>query len=206
MEWTGIAGSALLHHRDIHIYQAQVQMGEVGFDVTGRLHASDPLGLSASGRVTWAPRGQPAWQLTANAAGDLDKLPLNADIVAPFHSQVSGEMFDLTHHWHWQGKAAVRDFDLRAWHLTDALGIISGNLDLSGEGQNFTASGTLDPAGLKAGSFNVLFDGGIARQFLIARRIDVTHVGSGARTIAFGHDRPRLRPRWAASRLTGKLD
>ncbi len=186
LEWTGIAGSALLRHRDIHIYQAQVQMGEVGFDVTGRLHASDPLGLSASGRVTWAPRGQPAWQLTANAAGDLDKLPLNADIVAPFHSQVSGEMFDLTHHWHWQGKAAVRDFDLRAWHLTAALGIISGNLDLSGQGQDFTASGTLDPAGLKAGSFNVLFDGGIARQFLIARRIDVTHVGSGARTIASG--------------------
>lgn len=186
LEWSGIAGSALLRHRDIHFYQAQVRMGEVGFAVTGRLHASDPLGLAASGRVTWEPRGQPAWRLTANAAGDLDKLALNGEILAPFHSKVSGEMFDLTHHWHWQGAAAVRDFDLRAWHLTDALGIISGKLDLSGEGQNFTASGTLDPGAFKAGSFNVLFDGGISRQVLIARRIDITHVASGARTIASG--------------------
>jgi translocation and assembly module TamB len=186
LEWTGIAGSALVRHRDIHFYQAQVQMGEVGFAVTGRLHASDPLQLAASGRVTWEPRGQPVWQLTADAAGDLDKLPLNADIVAPFHGEVIGEMFDLTHHWHWQGKAAVQDFDLRAWHLTDAFGLISGKLDVSGEGQNFTASGTVNPAGLKAGWFNILFDGGISRQVLISRRIDITHVASGARTIASG--------------------
>jgi len=186
LQGTGIAISALLRHRDIRFYQAQVQMGEVGFAVTGRLHASDPLGLSASGRVTWEPRDQPAWQLTANAAGDLDKLPLNADILAPFHGQVSGEMYDLTHHWHWQGKATVQDFDLRAWHLTDAFGLISGKLDLSGEGRNFTASGTVDPAGLKAGWFNVLFDGGISRQVLISRRIDITHVASGARAIASG--------------------
>jgi len=186
LEWTRIDGSAFVRHHDIHVYRARVQMGEIGFDVTGRLRASDPLGLSASGRVTWEPHGQPAWALTANAAGDLDKLPLNADIDAPFHGQVSGEMFDLTHHWHWQGKAAVQDFDLRAWHLTDALGLISGNLDLSGQDRNFTASGTLNPAGLKAGTFNVLFDGGISRQTLIARRIDVTHIGSGARALASG--------------------
>ncbi len=186
LQWTAIAGSALLRHRDIHFYQAQLQMGEVGFDLTGKLHASDPLQLAASGQVTWTPRGQPAWQLTANAAGDLDRLALDADIAAPFHGTVSGQMLDLTHHWHWQGRAAVRDFDLRAWHLTDALGLISGNLDLSGEGRNFTASGTADPAGLKAGSFDVLFDGGIARQSLIARRIDVTNVASGARALASG--------------------
>jgi len=186
LEGNAITVSALLRHRDIHFYQAQVQMGEVGFDVAGKLHASDPLQLSASGRVTWEPRGQPAWRLTANAGGDLDRLAVNADILAPFQSEVVGRMLDLTHHWHWEGQAAVRDFDLRAWHLTDALGIISGQLDLSGEGQNFTASGTLDPAGLGAGSFNVLFDGGIARQVLIARRIDITHLASGARTIASG--------------------
>jgi translocation and assembly module TamB len=186
LEGTGIDLAALLRHRDIHFYHAQVQLGEVGFAVTGRLHASDPLGLSASGRVAWEPHGQPAWQLSADAAGDLDRLALDANILAPFHSAVSGEMLTLTHHWHWRAEAAVRDFDLRAWHLTNAFGAISGKLDLSGEGQNFTASGIVDPPGLKAGSFNVMFDGGIARQVLIARRIDVTHVASGARTIASG--------------------
>ena len=33
---TGISGSALLRHRDIRFYQAQVQMGEVHFDVAGQ--------------------------------------------------------------------------------------------------------------------------------------------------------------------------
>ena len=186
LEWTAIAGSALVRHRDIRFYRAQMRMGEIGFDLGGKLHASDPLQVSASGQVTWQPRGQPAWQLTANAAGDLDNLPLNADIDAPFHSQLSGVMFDLTHHWHWQAKATVQDFDLRAWHLTDFFGLMSGKLDLSGEGSNFTASGIVDPPGLKAGSFNVLFDGGISRQTLISRRIDITHIASGARTIASG--------------------
>ncbi|HEV2443829.1 MAG TPA: translocation/assembly module TamB domain-containing protein [Steroidobacteraceae bacterium] len=183
---TDIAGSALLHHRDIRFYQADVQMGELHFALAGKLHASDPLQLAANGEITWQPRGQPAWQLTGNAAGDLDKLPISARILAPFQSELSGAMLDLTHHWHWQGEAVVRNFDLRAWHLTGALGPISGNLALSGQGQAFVASGTLDPAGLKAGSFNVLFDGGYSRQLLLARRIDITNLASGARTIASG--------------------
>ena len=183
---TRIVGSAVLRHRDIRFYQAALQMGEVHFIVAGSLHASEPLQLAANGQITWQPHGQPVWRLTANGAGDLDKLPISARILAPFQSDLSGEMLDLTHHWHWQGEAVVRNFDLRAWHLTGALGAIGGKLALSGEGNGFSASGTLDPAGLKAGAFNVQFDGAYSRQVLTARRIDVTHIGSGARTIASG--------------------
>jgi translocation and assembly module TamB len=184
---TGIAGSALLRHRDIRFYYAQLQMGEVHFAAAGRLHASDPLRLAANGQITWQPRGQPVWRLAANAAGDLDKLALSGKILAPFQSELSGEMLDLTnHYWHWQGVAVVQDFDLRAWHLTGALGAIGGTLALSGDGRGFSARGTLDPAGLKAGSFNVQFDGAYSRQVLTANRIDITHPASGARTIASG--------------------
>ena len=183
---TDIAGSAVLRHRDIRFYQAQLQMGELHFALAGSLRASDPLRLAADGQITWQPRGQPAWRLAANAAGDLDKLPISARILAPFHSELSGEMLDLTHHWHWQGEAVVHDLDLRAWHLTGALGAIGGDLALSGGGREFSARGTLDPSGLKAGSFNVQFDGSYSRQVLTARRIDITHIGSGARTIASG--------------------
>jgi translocation and assembly module TamB len=183
---TAISGSALLRHRDIRFYQAQVQMGEVHFAVAGSLHASDPLDITADGKITWRPRGQPVWSLAANAAGNLDKLAIRGRIVAPFHSELNGEMLDLTHHWHWQGEAVVRDFDLRAWHLTGALGAIGGKLALSGDGREFAARGTLDPAGLKAGSFKVQFDGAYSRQVLTANRIDITHVASRARTIASG--------------------
>ena len=183
---SGITGSAVLRHRDIRFYRAELQMGEVHFAVAGSLHASDPLRLAADGQIFWQPRGQPGWRLMASAAGDLDKLPISARILAPFKSELDGEMLDLTRHWHWRGEAVVRDFDLRAWHLTGAFGPIGGKLTLSGEGSGFTASGTLDPPGLAAGPFSILFDGAIARHLLIAHRIDITHVGSGARTIASG--------------------
>jgi len=186
VEGSGITGSALLRHRDISFHQTQLQMGEVHFAVDGSLHASDPLRLAANGRVTWQPHGQPVWRLAADGAGDLDKVAIRGRILAPFQSGISGEMLDLTHHFHWQGEAVVRDFDLRAWHLTDALGAISGRLALAGDGRTFGARGSLEPAGLKAGPFDVQFDGGFARQVLTASRIDVTHRGSGARAIASG--------------------
>ncbi|MGH8298679.1 MAG: translocation/assembly module TamB domain-containing protein [Steroidobacteraceae bacterium] len=186
LEGTGIAGSARLRHRDVRFYQAALTMGEVHFAVAGKLHAGDPLRLSANGQVTWRPRGQPVWRLAASAAGDLDQLPISGTILAPFESDISGEMLDLTHHWHWQGEAVVRDFDLRAWHLTGALGAISGKLALSGGGRGFSARGTLDPAGLKAGAFATQFEGDYSRQVLTASRIDITHVASGAHVIAAG--------------------
>lgn len=186
IEGTAIAGSALLRHRDIRFYRADLRMGEVRFAVAGKLHAGEPLQLAANGNIAWQPRGQPEWRLDANAAGDLDKLAMTAKIFAPFQGEVSGDMLDLTHHWHWRGEAVVQDFDLRAWHLTGALGVISGKLAVSGEGHEFAARGTLEPAGLKAGAFDTQFDGGYSRQVLTASRIDITHVASGARTIASG--------------------
>jgi translocation and assembly module TamB len=186
VEGSGISGSALLRHRDISFRQVVLQMGELHFALDGSLHASDPLRLGANGRIAWQPHGQPAWTLAVDAAGDLNKLAISGRILTPFQSGISGEMLDLTRHFHWQGEALVRDFDLRAWHLTGALGLVSGKLALYGDGRTFGARGSLDPAGLKAGSFDVRFDGGFARRVLSASRIDVTHRGSGARAIAAG--------------------
>jgi translocation and assembly module TamB len=186
LEGSGIAGSALLRHRDIRFYQAQLTLGEVHFAADGSLHATEPLQLAGKGLITWQPHDQPEWRLAATAAGDLDKLAVTGRILAPFQSELSGAMLDLTHDWHWQGQAVVQDFDLRAWHLTGALGAVSGKLALSGAGRGFTARGTLDPAGLKAGPFDVRFDGEYSRDLLTARRIDIEHPASGARTSAAG--------------------
>ena len=183
---SAIAGAALLRRRDIRFYRAQLQMGEVHFEAAGTLHASEPLRLSATGEIAWQARGQPVWRMAATAAGDLDKLPISGRILAPFRSDITGEMLDLTHDWHWRGEALVHDFDLRAWHLTGALGPISGKLALRGAGKGFAARGTLDPAGLKAGSFDVQFDGSYSQEVLTASRIDITHPASGARSTASG--------------------
>jgi translocation and assembly module TamB len=187
LEGSGISGSALLQHRDIRFYRAQLQMAEVHFAVSGgTLHAGEPLRLTGQGQITWQPRGQPVWTVAAQAAGDLDRLGISAKILTPFRSDLTGEMLDLTHHWHWDGQAVVRSFDLRAWHLTGALGAISGELALSGAGKGFAARGTLDPAGLKAGPFEVQFDGEYSGRVLTARNIDILHPASGAHTVASG--------------------
>jgi translocation and assembly module TamB len=183
---SGIDGSALLRHRDIRFYRAQLQLGEVHFQAAGTLHASDPLRLSADGEISWQPHGQPLWKVDAHTAGDLDRLPISGRFLAPLRSKVSGEMLDLTHGFHWKGEAVVQDFDLRAWHLTGALGAISGKLALSGAGKGFSARGTLNPAGLKVGSFDVQFDGSYSKDVLTATRIDVLHPASGARSVASG--------------------
>ena len=186
LEGSGIAGSALLQHRDIRFYQARLRMAEVHFAVSGALHAGDPLRLTGKGQISWEPRGQPTWTVAAQTAGDLDRLGISARILTPFQSDLTGEMLDLTHDWHWDGQAVVRNFDLRAWRLKGGLGAISGNLALSGAGKGFSARGTLNPAGLKAGPFDVQFDGEYSDHVLTARHIDILHPASGAHTIASG--------------------
>ena len=186
LEGTDISGAALLRHRDIRLRDAQLQMGEVHFSASGSLEAYEPLRLAATGHITWQPRDQPAWRLAAEARGDLDRLGVSGGLSAPFHGEIRGAMLDLTHGWHWRAQASVRDFDLRAWHLTGALGAVGGQLALSGAGRGFSARGTLDPVGLKAGAFEVRFDGEYAAPVITARRIDIVHPASGAHTVATG--------------------
>ena len=186
LEGTEIVGSAVLRHRSIRFFEAQVQMGDTHFSGIGELRATDPLQLDVDGRINWSPDGQPAWTVVGTAKGDLDKLLVTVHTVIPFRADFGGSALDLTNHWHWLGNAVVHDFDLRAWGVGGPLGIIGGRLAVHGDSDGFGARGAVNPTGLHAGLFEAQFEGAYAAHVLTAKQMDVTHLGSGAHATGAG--------------------
>ena len=117
--------------------------------------------------------------------------------MSPFRADLTGQALDLTGHWHWAADAVVQSFDLRAWGVSSPLGSMTGHLAGSGDDSGFTAHGPVNPTGLRAGEFEVRFDGNYAAHTLSARSMEARHLGSGARatasgTIAIVDNGPRL--------------
>ena len=196
LDATDINGAAVVRHRVIRFFQAEGLLGgEARVSAIGDLIAADPLGLEVKGRILWSPAGQPAWTVAGSARGDLNILHVVAHTDGPFRADVSGQALDLTNQWHWVGDAVVRDFNLRAWGLSDLLGSITGHLAGSGDATGFSAHGPVNPTGLRAGLFQAQVSGSYADRVLTARHVELRHSGSGtllrgAGTI--GIDGPRL--------------
>ncbi len=196
LDATDINGAAVVRHRVIRFFQAEGLLGgEARVSAIGDLIAADPLGLEVKGRILWSPAGQPAWTVAGSARGDLNILHLVAHTDSPFRADLSGQALDLTNQWHWVGDAVVRDFNLRAWGLSDLLGSITGHLAGSGDATGFSAHGPVNPTGLRAGLFQGQFSGSYADRVLTARHVELRHSGSGALLRGagtIGIDGPRL--------------
>jgi translocation and assembly module TamB len=123
----------------------------------------------------------PAWLITTHFAGNVERLPLTAQIEQPFHAAIVGEGFTLNANWKFKGDATVKDFDLRPFGGGNALGIISGKLKLGADSTGFTAQGALTPPGLNAGAMNVDFAGHYSNRRLTIQRASAHHAASDAR-------------------------
>jgi translocation and assembly module TamB len=151
------------------------------------LRAEDPLAMDVKGRIEWHPPGQPAYTVSGTGRGDLNVLNIVARSVSPFTADFSGQMLDMTDHWHWVGDAIVRQFDLTPWGINaPLLGNITGHLAVSGEGNGFEGHGPVNPAGLRAGEFAAQFVGHYADKVLTATHMEVRHNASGAHAVAAG--------------------
>jgi translocation and assembly module TamB len=196
LEATDIRGAAAVRHHVIRFFQAEGLLGgELRVNAIGDLLAADPIGLEVKGRVLWSPAGQPAWILAGSARGDLNVLHVVAHTENPFRADVSGQLLDLTNQWHWVGDALVRNFNLEAWGINGPLGAITGHVAGSGDASGFSAHGAVNPAGLRAGVFDVHFAGSYAERVLSARHMEVRHLSSGAHASGagtIGIDGPRL--------------
>ena len=125
----------------------------------------------------------------------------------PFRADLRGELLELSSNFHWTGKSEVHNFDLRAFGAGDALGIISGNLDLGGEMNEFHARGPLKVPGLGAGLFDLVFEGNYADRVVNATHYEITHRATrsradGAGTIEPADNGPKLMlaGRWSELR------
>jgi len=197
MEVTDITADALLRHLDIRIFQAAGVLEGANFILMGDLLATDPIGFRVKGHLDWHPAGQPAYVVNGSARGDLNILNVVARVHSPWRTDVSGQLRDLANHFHWVASVQVLQFELSPWGVSTPLGAITGHLTGAGDADTFSAKGTLDPAGLGAGNFEVQFEGGFAHHVLTAKSMEARHVASGARargagTIAVVDHGPRL--------------
>ena len=186
LEVTDLSGAAVLRHATIRFFQAVGLLDGAHVSATGQLLAQDPLGLQAKAHLDWHPAGQPAYVLDGTARGDLNRLSVVARTQSPFRADVTGQLLDMTGHLHWLASIFVHQLDLKAWGVSSPLGDITARLSASGDLDTFATKGPVNPLGLRAGVFDLQFEGGFAQHTLTARRVDVRHVDSGARALASG--------------------
>jgi translocation and assembly module TamB len=186
LEATDLLGSAVIRHRTIRLFDAQVQLGDAHLSGIGVLRAADPFAFDVDGRINWSPEGQPAWAVFGTAKGDLSAAAVVAHTTAPFRADFTGRALDLTNRWHWLGNAVVHDFDLRSWGVGGPLGIITGEFVLHGNSAGFGGSGPANPTGLHAGLFQAEFAGKYANHVLTARHMEARHIASGATVAGTG--------------------
>jgi translocation and assembly module TamB len=198
VQFNDVSGAGIVGHKVIRIFEGNIVYGFLHSRAIGELRAADPIRLRGEATTRMLIDGQPEWRADATFDGDLDKLPLSGKLQVPFRADLRAELLELASNFHWTGTADVHNFDLQAFGAGDALGIISGKLDIGGEMNAFHGRGPLHVPGLGAGLFDVLFEGNYENQVVNATHYEVTHraTGShaeGAGTIQAVEHGPKLR-------------
>jgi len=186
LELTNGHAVATVYPKQIRIRSSEVDLLSTHVVASGRVLAARPLGLRGDAQLRYRPQGLPEWQIQTRMDGNLDRLPIQAQIQLPFHAQVNGVAQTLTSAWQYTGRATVRDFDLVPFGGGSALGILSGQLDVTADTRGYTARGNVTAPGLKAGPMAVTFDGAYADKHLQIRQATAAHAASGARASVRG--------------------
>jgi translocation and assembly module TamB len=179
VEFDDVTGSGIVGHKTIRVFEGDVTYGVLRARALGVLTAADPMKLSGEATTRMIIEGQPGWRADATFDGTLDQLPIVAKLQEPFRADMHGELLELSSAFHWTGKAAVHNFDLKAFGAGGALGIITGNLDVGGEMNAFHARGPLMVPGLGAGPFDIVFAGNYADRVVNATHYEVSHRATG---------------------------
>jgi translocation and assembly module TamB len=197
VDFNDASGAGIVGHKNIRIFEGNIIYGILQARAIGELRAKDPIELEGEATVRMIIEGQPNWRADAGFKGNLDKLPLTGTLQEPFRADLAGELLELSNNFHWNGKAQVHNFDLRAFGAGGALGIIEGPLDVGGEMNEFHARGPLVVPGLGAGPFDVVFEGNYENAVVNATHYEITHRATkthvtGAGTIETAPNGPKL--------------
>ncbi|HEU4592560.1 MAG TPA: translocation/assembly module TamB domain-containing protein [Steroidobacteraceae bacterium] len=180
VEFSDVSGAGIVGHRVIRIFEGNIVYGFLHSRAIGELRAADPMKLRGETTTRMLIEGQPEWRADVTFDGDLDKLPLSGKLQVPFRADLRGELLELSSNFHWTGTADVHNFDLQAFGAGNALGTISGKLDIGGEMNAFHGRGPLNVPGLGAGLFDVVFAGNYADQVVNATHYEITHRATGS--------------------------
>jgi translocation and assembly module TamB len=190
VEFDDVHGAGIVGHKTIRVFEGSIIYGVLHSRAIGELRAGDPMQLEGEATTRMIIEGQPEWRADASFEGDLLKLPVEARLQTPFRADMKGELLELNRAFHWTGAARVHNFDLQAFGGGDALGVVSGALDVGGEMNRFHARGPLRVPGLGAGNFEVLFEGAWEDGRLQASRYEITHQPTGSHVSGSGTIEP----------------
>ena len=183
---TQVETAGAVYPTQIRVHRGDFDMPTLHVSADGRVLASDPIGFTGQASAAWQIPGQPLWAATASFGGNVNALPLNAAITAPFHASVTGSFLDLTKAWHFDGNAKVQDFDIVPFGGGHLLGLMHGTLAVGANHDGYKAKGVAESAGLDAGSFDVDFDGFYAERRLTIRSSTIAHHASKASVTTHG--------------------
>jgi translocation and assembly module TamB len=113
---------------------------------SGRLIARQPLALDVT--TAWSLSAENRVAGIAHAAGDLDRLLVEAQVAAPGIAHVRAEVRDLGPDLTFLGEAAVEKLDLAQWMADPPLGPLRGTLAIEGDRSHYGAKGKLHGPGL----------------------------------------------------------
>ncbi len=185
LEFRAISGAVTLQHKQISVRDASIDWEDWQLRGTTRLHAARPHGLDGQVDALWRPQNQPEWRMSASFDGDLDALPYRLVLSEPFLADATGTAV-LRSGWRVAGHAVARDFDLTDFGGGDALGLLSGELDVEVDAEGIRARGQVTPPGLAAGALDVDFDGHYGSRRLTIRETRLRHPPSDARASVRG--------------------
>ncbi|MCX7035109.1 MAG: translocation/assembly module TamB domain-containing protein [Proteobacteria bacterium] len=185
---SNLHAAAAVYHKQVRVFHSTLDLpaARLHLQADGRVLADRPIGYQGQVSAQWSPARQPVWDLTTRFEGSLEKLALQIATSAPFHSQISGAVVDVTKTWQFIGKADVADFDLARFGAGSVLGLLQGKLDISASAAALTARGTAQSSAIKVGAFNVDFDGTWAHRDLAVRKLQLVHQSTQATAQAQG--------------------
>ena len=200
---TDVNTSGIARYRDIRFYEASFTQDAIHVAGKASLRAEEPMGIEGDARILMRFENQPLWVIALSGGGNLDKLPLTAQFMAPFQATFSGSADDLAAAWHWSGKGKIQNLNLMAWGGGAMLGRIFGELRVKGDANGFEGRGPLTSEGLRAGAFETVFVGSYADHVVTTSHFEVTHrssrahaEGSGTIGVVPGGPRLDLRGTW----------
>ena len=183
-----VVASATVLPRQIRVNEFALNLPELLVDVAGtaRVNGAIPLGVTGEFDGVYRPADLPIWHFKAALDGDLETLPMQVDLDLPFRAKATGNLKTLTTRWNYDGEARFEDLDLTRFGAGDALGPMTGTLQVQVDATGYRAQGTVTPPGLAAGPMAVTFDGQYRARRIEVRKATATHAPSGSQLTTSG--------------------
>jgi translocation and assembly module TamB len=209
LPFTDIRGSARITKSRLAFDGAQLRStGWAVAGASGTLFARDPLGLDVTAAWSLAD-GQAAG--IVHAAGDLDRLLVDAQVAAPGAGRAKVELTDVGPRLAFSGALDLASLDLAQWVADPPFGPLQGRFEVAGDRAHWRVDGRVDGRGLPEGGMPVAARASYAARVLSFESVELAP-GPGSRISARGTMQVQETPAfdvtadWTAFRwpLTGR--